>query len=559
MIAVWMLYCLGIGLAFVLVGHALERGLHLAGGPTRWAWVIALLGSYLTPIIAWLRPDAVATLPVPAAPAVTSSSATATVATIFNAPIAPPFSLADLDAPLRWAWLLVSCGLIIAFVGASARLVLMRRRWRRSVVDGRDVLISADVGPAVVGLWSPRVVLPAWTLALDPPERELMLSHEEQHLRAKDPALLAAALAAVLLAPWNLALWWQWRRLRLAVEMDCDARVLREGGSPPLYGELLLRVGERRTAALLGIAAFGEPVSFLESRIQRMCRRLPRWRWAGVAGSAIIAAGVMVAACEAPRPFVPQALAQEPARTPAPQAAWVRDNVRRFFAKLDDPTGPALDAFLIHDGTLRVYQGTLRERGLDAITTRDLKQVFPSYDREHDAWGVVERPMLQGIVRDNVRVIWLHHDPQPQDTMPSLEDRLETLQAQVLMEQQPYAVRLGPDEMSTLETDSGITLQLNEELEQARWAQRDNALRKHAQQAEPAAFAGAHDAIALVIDSDSRLVAHTAGTREPGDRSCSDVLTRLLPAYRSTRFPVSGCLSTEKQGRVVVYWGQLEN
>src|SRR5262249_58279568 len=26
--------------------------------------------------------------------------------------------------------------------------------------------------------------------------------------------------------PWNVALWWQRSRLRLAVEMDCDARVL---------------------------------------------------------------------------------------------------------------------------------------------------------------------------------------------------------------------------------------------------------------------------------------------------------------------------------------------
>ena len=42
MIAVWMLYCVGIGLAFVVVGHALERVLHFAGRPTRWAWVIAM-------------------------------------------------------------------------------------------------------------------------------------------------------------------------------------------------------------------------------------------------------------------------------------------------------------------------------------------------------------------------------------------------------------------------------------------------------------------------------------------------------------------------------------
>ena len=36
--------------------------------------------------------------------------------------------------------------------------------------------------------------------------------------------------------PWNLALWWQLRRLRLAVEMDCDNRVVAALGDPNPYG-----------------------------------------------------------------------------------------------------------------------------------------------------------------------------------------------------------------------------------------------------------------------------------------------------------------------------------
>src|SRR6266446_2657425 len=130
-----------------------------------------------------------------------------------------------------------------------------------------------------------------------------MLAHEEQHMRAADPVLHAGALVAVLVAPWNLALWWQWRRLRLAVEMDCDARVLAQGPSAPAYGELLLRVGKRRSTQLLGAAAFGEPASFLESRIRRMVAVVPRWRWAGVAAAVVLAGGAIVGACETPRPL----------------------------------------------------------------------------------------------------------------------------------------------------------------------------------------------------------------------------------------------------------------
>src|SRR5947208_12980692 len=164
---------------------------------------------------------------------------------------------------------------------AVARLLSQRRHWRQAVVDGRLVLVSRNIGPAVVGVWGPRVVLPEWALQLPECERELMLAHEEQHVRAADPALIAMGLALVLLAPWNVALWWQWRRLHLAVEMDCDARVLSQGRSAPAYGELLLRVGRRRSPQMVGVAAFGGPVAFLESRIRRILSYIPACRGVG--------------------------------------------------------------------------------------------------------------------------------------------------------------------------------------------------------------------------------------------------------------------------------------
>ena len=568
MIALWMLYCVGIGLAFVVVGHALERALHFAGRPTRWAWVIALAGSYVVPIAAWVRPDAFATfaVPVPVQP-FTSPAALTASSTSTNLDQPPPsaFSLTDLDPALRWGWILASGGMLVGLTLAAARLLSMRRRWRRSVVDGRDVLVSSDVGPAVVGVWSPRVVLPEWALGLPDRERDLMLAHEEQHVRAADPALLAAALITVLVAPWNPALWWQWRRLRLAVEIDCDARVLALGRSAAAYGELLLHVGGRRNARMFGVAAFGEPRSFLESRIRRMLGRLPRWRWAGVGTALIVAVGAIVAACEVPRPLVPRAMAQEPAdRTSMPQASWVRENIRQFFPTLGDPSGPPLDAYLIHDASLHVFQATLTQRGHEDITTTDLRRAFAPYDAGHDGWVLVDRSSLQGIVRDNVRVISLHHDPQPQDTMPSMEDRLQTLREnaeRALLGRRPDAIRLERNgSLSALEADSGTIRQLNQTLEQTRWRQRDDELRALAQQSEPATFrGGAGNAIGLIVDSRTRLIAHASGTVESGKQSCRDALLLLLPVFRNTQFPISGCMITDKERPVVVYWGQLPN
>jgi len=317
MIAAWMLYCVAIAILFGVVGEALERALHLAGRATRWAWVAALAGSYLVPAAAWLRPSAFGALPVPLAqPVVAGLRATAGPSDpqpAGGAPLAPvrSFSLGDLDAALTWAWGLSAAALLFSLSAAALRLAALRRRWRRATVDGRAVLVSDNVGPAVAGLWRPRVVLPDWALRLSDHDRRLMLAHEDEHVRARDPWLLAGATAVLLLTPWNAVVWWQVRRLRLAVEMDCDARVLARGGDTPEYAELLLRVGQRRARLPLGAPALGEPVSFLGRRIRRMVTDLPRWRWAGATAASLVAAATIIAACEAPRPVGPKS-ATEP-------------------------------------------------------------------------------------------------------------------------------------------------------------------------------------------------------------------------------------------------------
>src|SRR5205809_467533 len=314
MIAAWMVYCVAIAILFVVVGEALERALHLAGRATRWAWVAALAGSYLVPAAALLRPSAFAALPVPLAqPAGLAASAGPLDSRPVGGMLPSPtrtFSLSDLDAVLTWAWGLSSAALLLSLGAAALRLAALRRGWRGATVDGRAVLVSDNVGPAVAGLWRSRIVLPDWALRLGEEERRLMLTHEDEHVRAHDPWLLVAAAAAVVLAPWNPVLWWQVRRLSLAVEMDCDARVLARHGDAPAYGALLLRVGRRRARLPLGAPALGEPASFLARRIRRMVTALPRWRWAGVAVGTAVAAAALVTACDAPRPVATEAAEQ---------------------------------------------------------------------------------------------------------------------------------------------------------------------------------------------------------------------------------------------------------
>lgn len=153
------------------------------------------------------------------------------------------------------SWALVSAGWVSHVVRAS------RVRLRGSApaaIDGVPVVITESLGPATVGILRSRVVLPRWVLALPDAQRQYIVRHEDEHRRSHDAALLFLGALAVILLPWNVALWWQVRRLSLAVEMDCDRRVVARLGNAHAYGSLLLKVAEassrgpRLQPALLG-------------------------------------------------------------------------------------------------------------------------------------------------------------------------------------------------------------------------------------------------------------------------------------------------------------------
>jgi len=532
-IAVWMLYCVGIGLAFVVVGYALEKGLHLAGAATRWAWLVALVASCALPAAAWLRPDAFPTFASPIGVVTQSpqSSSSATSTTVLATATERSFSLDDLDTPLSWAWGIASLVVLLTLAMAAARLSAWRRRWREAAVDGRTVLVSPNTGPAVVGLWSPRVVLPEWALALSVADRELMLAHEEQHIRAADPALLAVGFGLVLLAPWNLALWWQWWRLRLAVEMDCDARVLAAGRSAVAYGELLVSVCQRRTRQLVGAAAFGEPMSFLAWRVRRMLSRAPRWRWAGVVAASAVAVGAIIGACEAPRPSGPSVLAAQSPTQAIVQGYGV--NSAQVLPLLTHYLGPnprrladsAMIAWFVVDQSGYVVgwgraPRTPRDSETALIAPGTAARVIPGYDT----------------LRVEAVLVHAEHGLPP-----------------------TIVVRLGENgtrQGAAFELPMPRT-QVPAALEKAQ--RHAEFLRRLARKSEPAAFTRANTAIGMIVDSEYQVIAHTSGAREPGDESCLDVLKRLLPNFRAVRFPTFGCLDADAQRNIALYWGQIGN
>ncbi len=362
MLALWMLYATIVSAALTTAAALLDAALTRLGWPRRTVWVITLVGGIGFPL--WAVRDArrgghvvptELTVPVgrspaalgpgrpmnaargrPAEPGVvafTPRPAASIVSDRMSGVLTPgqrdairvaSGGLTILDGPLAALWIASSLvGAVVIARGAWA-LRRDRRTWRTHQLSDGPVWIAPGVGPAAVGVLRPSVVLPSWALTLAPSELTLVVAHERAHVRARDPLLLAIALGILLAAPWNAALWLAARRLRLAIEADCDRRVLRAypaGG--PGYARLLVDMAERvlaelpptlvgagpRWAAAVHTALF-DPPGMLEQRVVQLLAALSQarmrratWRTApAVVGLGAAAGGLIALACAAPRP-----------------------------------------------------------------------------------------------------------------------------------------------------------------------------------------------------------------------------------------------------------------
>lgn len=130
-----------------------------------------------------------------------------------------------------------------------AALLVQRQRRFESLLEapsrGAPPRLPAGAGPAVLGLWTRRIVLPQdFDSAFDADERRLMLLHEGVHLRRADNLWNLLAAALLVLHWFNPFAWWAWRRMRADQETACDAAVLRHErpGALATYAAALLKV-----------------------------------------------------------------------------------------------------------------------------------------------------------------------------------------------------------------------------------------------------------------------------------------------------------------------------
>jgi hypothetical protein len=144
---------------------------------------------------------------------------------------------------------------------------------------------APTIGPHVVGVFRPIIVVPSSLLAAD--ARELLraaLLHELAHVRRFD---VAGRLLQVIA---RAAFWWfpivalASRRLDRAREAACDARALEDGAVPAhVYAGLLLQMARLRPAAAASLAA-----TALDDRIAGVLAGPMRARIGLVHGGALV-------------------------------------------------------------------------------------------------------------------------------------------------------------------------------------------------------------------------------------------------------------------------------
>jgi beta-lactamase regulating signal transducer with metallopeptidase domain len=225
-----------------------------------------------------------------------------------SAPRAPRASaLRASDAPPRpwWTWLQWAVGAyalvalaLLARLGVAAAVLARRVRRLPAVTDGQVVALlercrrqmgvrrrvqlrrTEAGGPALTGLVSPTILLPAGAIEQLPREQlRFVLLHELGHLRRWDVAthLLSRILAAV---HWpNLAVHAAFARMRADRELACDELVLaRVGGEHGRsYGHTIVTLAQHAPASapLPGLLGVAERDNHIRRRIEMITRYRP--------------------------------------------------------------------------------------------------------------------------------------------------------------------------------------------------------------------------------------------------------------------------------------------
>lgn len=199
------------------------------------------------------------------------------------------------------------CVLILAFMVSRQRAFVHSMRNVTAAGDGTYRSASV-IGPVLVGIWRPRIVLPIdFEILYTPEERAFVLAHEEAHKKRFDVLVNAIATVWLCLFWFNPLMYWAIARLRFDQELACDAAVFVESDSGRRrYAEALLKTQLAADSAWrMPIGCHWQSSHPLKERVAMLKHPLPGLlrRLSGVVlASMLITSGSYVAWAAQPEP-----------------------------------------------------------------------------------------------------------------------------------------------------------------------------------------------------------------------------------------------------------------
>jgi beta-lactamase regulating signal transducer with metallopeptidase domain len=318
-------------------------------------WLIvpaAMLATFLPPRIIMMPAPAaasIASLPVFGAPE-------AALAQGRHAALAIPSTGATLDSAqvLLSVWVVgVAVSLILLAVGQRRALA----RFGPLTADAKEPRFAraskSGVGPAVVGVFRPWLIVPAdFETRFDASERAMILAHERAHL-ASGHALINALTALLQAVNWfNPLIHLAIRYARIDQELACDAAVISQfPAGRRTYAQALLKTQFNAAALPFGCAWPARSPSLLAQRIELLAQDAPgrvrRFAGAAIVASLMVGAGVAAWAAEPPVTELakparsPQAAIPKPAAMQPADAAAALSRPSVPFARLQAAAPPA--------------------------------------------------------------------------------------------------------------------------------------------------------------------------------------------------------------------------
>jgi beta-lactamase regulating signal transducer with metallopeptidase domain len=354
MMLLWLAYCTAVGVVIAGAASLAQRAALQLKWNVRPVWLCAMLltagvsaGSLLTSaravddtakvghaIAPYLASDAAAAAVEPESALTVSAAIRLVIEQAAQSLDALAGRLSRFDAFVVTGWAVLSLLLAALVLRAALESRRLRHHCESRHINGTHVLLTEDIGPAAVGLGVASVLLPRWALDLEDHLLDLVLRHEREHLNAKDPLLMLVGLGVLVLFPWQIALWWMWQRLRLAIELDCDKRLGLGEQTTARYAQLLMLLNQRLGRPAPAMRSFITVVaplhparSHLATRIRIMTQRNRRYAPLHV-GLTLV--GVLSATAFAYALPIPRATGSAPA-TAAVVAPSEQDTAKVYF------------------------------------------------------------------------------------------------------------------------------------------------------------------------------------------------------------------------------------